>query len=142
MSVLSRLGRPCVCLPLHAHCLEQDRHWINESWITIVTPNHKNGKCRAICSNVILKSHYYDKPLPEGQKKNRTRESYLLQEQKCTDTDPYPDSQWAKSENLVQYISLNKNSISPSQLICLEAFVQLLFRDSSVRMDVMEEKDT
>lgn len=85
---------------------------------------------------IIMISHYL------RAKKNRTRESYLLQERKCTDTDPYPDSQWAKSENLVQYISLNKNSISPSQLICLAAFVQLLFRDSSVRMDVMEEKDT
>ena len=73
-----KLEWPCVCLPLYAQCLKQDRHSIKESSITIWMSNHKkilklwwiysSGKWKDV-SVAFLKSHYYGKPLSEGYRK-------------------------------------------------------------------------
>ena len=69
-----------------------------ESRTTVLMPNHKSGKCRDVAITlwkVIMISH-----CPRAVETG-TRESDSLREQKCTDADHYPDSQWAKRETLV-----------------------------------------
>ena len=69
-----KLEWPCVCLPLYAQCLKQDRHSIKKSSITIWMSNHKkilklwplfhfffikNGHLAMVIRHIIMKKISY-----------------------------------------------------------------------------------